>query len=158
MISILKQNSEGLNADIRATGCFFVSCLAIAQRKSGKELSKAQYNALYKKAHSFGFMKNGYMITSDKVINLAFAELGVHKKAFEVGTNSDGFYDWVQKNKNYQKVDACIQKIKQPAGSTYPFHFRVTDKTGGLLFDPYSPEVKSAGSVHIIWYCIKDFS
>lgn len=158
MISILKQNSQGLKRDIQTTGCFFVSCLFIAQTTAGKNLTKKQYNSLYEKAHAAGFMKDRDMVVSDKVINLAFAELGVHKKAFEVGTDKGGFYGWVQKNKNYQKVDACIQKIKQPAGSTYPFHFRVTDKTGELLFDPYSPEVKSAGSVHIIWYCIKDFS
>lgn len=158
MNPILKQNAKDMYKDIQLVGCFFTSCLAIAQMKAGKNLSTAEYNALWDEAHKKGFMKNRCMITSDNVINLGFEKLGVKKKAFEVGTNSGGFYGWVQKNKNYQKVDACIQKIKQPAGSTYPFHFRVTDKTGGLLFDPYSPEVKSAGSVHVIWYCIKDFS
>ncbi|MEL3901193.1 MAG: hypothetical protein P1P67_11845 [Treponema phagedenis] len=157
MKAILKQNSQGLYREIQATGCFFVSCLAIAQMKADKTLSKEQYNALYKKAHVFGFMKNGYMLVSDKVINLAFAELGVNKKAYEVGTDSGGFYGWVQKNKSYQRTDACIQKIKQPQGSVYPFHFRVTDKNGVLIFDPYEPEIKSAGSKHIIIrYCIKD--
>ncbi|MEL5717256.1 DUF261 family protein [Treponema pedis] len=157
MNPIIKQNSQGLNPDIKATGCFFTSCLFIAQANAGKNLTKEQYNVLYEKAHTLGFMKNRDMVVSDKVINLAFEELGVKKKAYEVGTDKAGFYGWVQKNKAYQKIDACIQKIKQPHGSRYPYHFRVTGKKGELLFDPYSPEVKSAGSELIIWYCIKDF-
>lgn len=157
MNPIIKQNSQGLKRDIQTTGCFFVSCLFIAQTTAGKNLTKKQYNSLYEKAHAAGFMKDRDMVVSDKVINLAFEELGVKKKAYEVGTDKASFYGWVQKNKAYQRIDACIQKIKQMPGANHPYHFRVTGKNGELLFDPYAPEVKSAGSVHIIWYCIKDF-
>lgn len=160
MNPILKQNSKGLYKDIQEVGCFFTSCLAVSQMHSGKNLSVEQYNELWDEAHAKGFMKNRSMVKSDKVINLGFEKLGVNKKAFEVGTavgvSSGSFYGWVAKARTYKRADAFIQKIRQPKGSVYPFHFRVVNKAGKLLFDPYSPTVKSAGSEHIIWYCIKE--
>lgn len=155
MNPILKQNAKDMYKDIQQVGCFFTSCLAIAQMKAGKNLSAAEYNALWDEAHKKGFMKNRYMVTSDKVINLAFEKLGVKKKAFEVGTDSGGFYGWTANSKTYTNINACIQKIRRPEGSAYPFHFRVVNEAGELLFDPYSPELKSAGNEHIIWYCIR---
>ncbi|MEL3908049.1 MAG: hypothetical protein P1P64_03410 [Treponemataceae bacterium] len=154
---IIKQNSKGLNPDIQAVGCFFVSALAIAQMHSNKNLTKAQYNKLWELAHARKYMKNRNMVVSAKVINLAFDELGVRKWATEVGTSLGGYYVWVRDNPSYQRVDACIQKIRQPKGSRYPMHFRVTNINGELLFDPYSPEIKSARSEYTIWYCIKDY-
>ncbi|EMB22885.1 hypothetical protein [Treponema denticola] len=154
--TILKQNSKGMYKDIREVGCFFVSCLTIAQMKEGKTLTVEQYNSLWDEAHKAGYMYERRVLVSDKIINLAFKSLGSSKKAFEVGTDQADFYDWVKSHPDYKKVDACIEKIEQEEGAAYPYHFRVVNKEGELLFDPYSPQVKKGGSERIIWYRIID--
>lgn len=154
--TILKQNSKGMNKDIREVGCFFASCLTIAQMKEGKTLTVEQYNSLWEAAHKAGYMYDRRVIVSDKIINLAFKELGSSKRAVEVGTDKAGFYGWVKAQPDYMRVDACIEKIEQEEGSIYPYHFRVVNKEGELLFDPYSPQVKRKASEHIIWYRIVD--
>jgi len=147
----LYQNSEGILPVIQSVGCFFRSCLRIAEIEVGENLIASQINALWKEAKSRGFIdEKSEIVRSAPIINLAFDTLGSEKRAAEVGIFKDGvtsFYPWTWSYAEYQQFNALIQKVHTVNDHT---HFRVVNKQGTVVFDPYFPSPK----ISFIYYSI----
>lgn len=153
-MNALKQNDKSLMRDIQQVGCFFRSAQFIAENKTGKCLTAQQINAMWIWANEKGIIKNRVMVKgAAPIANRTLKILGCSGKFIEVGTFQDGvikFYRGV--HYGLQRIDALIQKVKQPAGSVYPEHFRVVDKFGTVIFDPYEPPLKNCTPVYSILF------
>jgi len=152
---VLFQNSEGLLPAIQSVGCFFRSCLRIAEIEVGENLIASQINALWKEAKSRGFIdEKSEIVRSAPIINLAFDTLGSEKRAAEVGIFKDGetaFCAWTHSYKEYQQFNYLIQKVHTINDHT---HFRVVNKRGTVIFDPYFPSPDIAFIYYSILYHI----
>lgn len=156
-MNALKQNDKNLMRDIQQVGCFFRSAQFIAENKTGKCLTAQQINAMWLWANEKGIIKNRVMVKgAAPIANRALEILGDSGKFVEVGTFQNGvikFYRGV--HYGLQRIDALIQKVKQPAGSVYPEHFRVVDKFGAVLFDPYEPSLKNCTPMYSILFAYR---
>lgn len=153
-MNTLKQNDKSLMRDLQQVGCFFRSAQFIAENKTGKCLTSQQINAMWIWANEKGIIKNRVMVQgAAPIANRTLKILGDSGKFVEEGTFQDGvikFYRGV--HYGLQRIDALIQKVKQPAGSVYPEHFRVVDKFGAVIFDPYEPELKNCTPMYSILF------
>lgn len=139
--------------EISRIGCFFKSCLAIAEMDVGKYFSLEDHSRIWDICKQFGYInKEDNIKMSANIISLAYRKLGVEKQVIEVGTSASGFYPWVMTNKKFQDVKARIQKIEQNGPSKT--HFRLVDKEGKLLWDPHQPEIHCIKPFYTIWYYI----
>lgn len=157
-MNVLKQNNKSLMRDIQQVGCFFRSAQFIAENKLQKALSPQQINAMWIWANEKGVIKRRVMVQgAAPIANRTLKVLGDSGRFIEVGTFQNGatnFYKSIPKN--LQRIDALIQKVKQPAGSVYPEHFRVVDKAGTLIFDPYEPPLKNCTPMYSILFAFTD--
>ena len=157
-MNALKQNDKNLMQDIQQVGCFFRSAQFIAENKTAQCLSPQQINAMWLWANEKGVIKNRVMVKgAAPIANRTLKILGDSGKFVEVGTFQNGvikFYRGV--HYGLQRIDALIQKVKQPAGSVYPEHFRVVDKFGAVLFDPYEPPLKNCTPMYSILFAFTD--
>jgi len=161
MLNMIKQNTSGIKKDIQEVGCFFRSAQGIAEFKTNARLTIEEINSLWDEAITKGWVKKREMTSgAGPIINQTFKHL--HKthnvplfKAFEIGTKKDGvttYYPSVPKE--MQNPKAFIQKIRQPKGSAFPFHFRIVDASGSLFWDPYQPQIKMVSEVYTILFNI----
>ena len=157
-MNALKQNDKNLMQDIQQVGCFFRSAQFIAENKTAQCLSPQQINAMWLWANEKGVIKNRVMVKgAAPIANRTLKILGDSGKFVEVGTFQNGvikFYRGV--HYGLQRIDALIQKVKQPAGSVYPEHFRVVDKFGAVIFDPYEPPLKNCTPMYSILFAFTD--
>lgn len=150
---MLKQNSAGLLDDIKAIGCFFKSCIAVAELQTGISLTAEQHNEMWRECGLLKYIIEENIKNSAPIIQMAFRYLGKSVSVVEVGTDKDGYYKWIQNNPKYQRIDARIEKILQ--GGPSKTHFRVVSDGNEVLFEPHNPEIRSLGHVHTIWYFIE---
>lgn len=154
---MIKQNDKRLLPDIQSIGCFVRSCGAIAELKSGNELSARQINNLWAWAKKSGNVdyKNDVK-HSAPIISKAYEMLGGKGRFFEVATFRNGkmgYYASV--GEGLRKAEKWyIQKIK--TNGKVGTHFRVIDYKGDLLFDPYEPEVIVQGIFYSIVYAFQE--
>lgn len=154
---MIKQNDKRLLPEIQKIGCFVRSCGAIAELKSGKELSYRQINELWEQAKKSGNVDYKNEVKhSAPIITNACKMLGFKGCFFEIATFKNGkmgYYasvgDAMRKAEKWY-----IQKIK--TNGAEGTHFRVIDYKGDLLFDPYEPDVTPAGIFYSIVYAFKE--
>ncbi|MEL3905112.1 MAG: DUF261 family protein [Treponemataceae bacterium] len=153
-MNALKQNDKSLMHDIQEVGCYFRSAQFIAENKTGTCLTAQQINAMWLWANEKGVIKRRVMVQgAAPIANRTLKILGDSGRFVEVGTFQDGtvsYYNGV--HYGLQRIDALIQKVKQPAGSVYPEHFRVVDKFGTVIFDPYEPPLKNCTPMYSILF------
>lgn len=153
-MNALKQNNKSLMRDIQQVGCFFRSAQFIAENKTAQCLTAQQINAMWIWANEKGIIKNRIMVKgAAPIANRALEILSDDGRFVEVGIFQNGtttYYTGV--HYGLQRIDALIQKVKQPAGSVYPEHFRVVDKASTVLFDPYEPPLKNCTPMYSILF------
>ena len=163
MLELLKQNSRGMKRDICEVGCFFRSSIALVEFMLNEALSAKEINTMWDVGIGLGYIKNRELIKGGApIINIA---LDVFKKkgsptfkAYEIGTARNGipsFYSGVNTSLLEPKDFHYIQKIVQPKGSLYPYHFRVVNSDYSLKWDPYEPVVKMQKEDYSIIFAIK---
>lgn len=146
----LKQNSNGVKAPIRTIGCFYRSCLWIAEKETGKAFTASQINELWDSARERNYIDINFdLVHPDRLITLALRELGDDKTtAYQIGIFSSGelsYWNWVNENPEYKRIDYFIQKIKSPENYNSLYHFRVVNNRGIVIFEPYSTAICPAG-------------
>jgi hypothetical protein len=154
-MDLIHQNANGILSVVQATGCFFVSAITLAEIQAQKSFSAAQVNALWSLAAKKGWVADGNIKQSAPIASAALQELGCSGRFVEVGTRSNEgaqieFYGSVADN--LRRADALIRKIRQPKGSPYPYHFKVVDESGGVVFDPWAPNGIRGSTVYDIIY------
>lgn len=146
----MKQNEIGLYYIIQKSGCFFMSCLFIAEQISGKMFNAGEVNSLWASAKRIRYIdENDNILNSEGVINLALILAESSCRIVEVATFKDGVMGWYSWVKD-KRADFFIQKGDQSGPQKY--HFYVVDKYGDLIWDPYEPAVNITGVVHTICY------
>ena len=147
----LKQTDEKLNEEIQEFGCFFRCCTNIAEREVGKSLSADQINCLWKIAHYEGWIIGDDLKKMTPLIEYTINMLTKKNiDVYEVGTFKHGkveYYGWTNNYKQYHDFNYLIQKIKTGNNND---HYRLVDKRGRVIFDPYHPAPK----VREIYYSI----
>lgn len=149
----IKQNNIGCRKEIQEYGCFYRSCGLIAEIKSGRNLTVSHLNEGWDYCKSKGYISpSDNVVDSAAIINYFWNDVfNLPGKFVEIGTFKNGYtnyYGWVQKNKEYQRIDALIQKIG--CNGYYGIHFRPVSKKGVLLEDPHEPEI----NVQQVFYSI----
>ncbi len=137
------QNHNDLYPVIQDVGCYFRSCLHIAELESHKILSPTQINRLWDKANSLGQIIDSNLKKPGPLIELGCKELGLDRTAFDVAIFKYGqidYYGWVKSHPQYKNYKYLIQKVQTVNDHE---HYRVVDVFGNVIFDPYhpSPEV-----------------
>lgn len=163
MLEILKQNQRPLKRDICEVGCFFRSSIALAEFIMNEALSGQEINSMWDAGIGSGYIKNRELIKGGApIINMAldiFKEKGHPSfRAYEIGTSRGGvpaFYKGVSTSLLQVEDFHYIQKIVQPKGSAYPYHFRVVNSDGSLKWDPYEPIIRMQREDYTIIYAIK---
>lgn len=143
---MIKQNDKSLKSVIQKIGCYYRCCAAIAELKTKKELTAEQLNDGWKWAK-----KNGHINTNDDlldkhaefIINYFLEILGDQGIVREIGIFDSGIFVWYGEESD---GDFFIQKIIQ--GGPSKTHFRIVDKYGILVWDPYEPSIKVKGVVY----------
>lgn len=154
---LIHQNSPDIQIkQIRDIGCFFRSCLWVAENYTGKYFDGHDIDFLWIDAQLEGYLDDDNNLKkAANLIQLALSRLDVNTKVYEIGTFENGkieYYKWVKKNPKFQRNDAFIQKIKTPVVDT---HFRVVDYKGDLLFDPWKPAQEVVSIYYSIIFYIK---
>ncbi len=153
-MNLIKQNDARLIKDIREVGCFFRSAQALAEIKTGTTLTAEQINAMWGWSIRNGHIENRVMVNGAMPIaNKTLKYLGSPGQFIEVGLFQNGkttYYKSIPKH--LKRIDFLIQKAKQKAGAKYKNHFRVVDRFGCVIFDPYEPTVEVAGSEYSILF------
>lgn len=155
-MKFIKQNNPACLPEIREIGCFVRSCGIIAEFKTNKNLTPEQINALWLWAKKTGCVnKYNNVVKSAPIATQALRMLGDSKGRFiEVGTFDKTLHYYASIKKEDRHVDALIQKIV--TNGSQGTHFRVVDKYGNLMEDPYSPEIVPKGVMYSILYIYKE--
>lgn len=148
---MIYQNDSALSERMQKSGCFIRSSFLVAELKTGKVLDAKLINILENLCIERGYVDDAqYSVkVSAPIIQLAFEYLGEHRKVIEIGTSRDGedtLYQWARGS----RIDARIQKIRQPGPQKY--HFRVMEE--GRVYDPHDPQITSLGEEYSILYRI----
>lgn len=148
----IKQNTSGLYLDIQKIGCFFISCLDIAQTIADRTLTIEAVNRLWDISHSLSYINKDNNVTdSAKIINRTLEYLGSAKKVREVAVFKEGRFLWYKSvDKKDRIADYFIQKITQ--GGISKTHFRVVDCKGEVIEDPHDPPIRALSVVYSICY------
>lgn len=151
---MIKQNDDRCMPIIRRIGCFVRSCGAIAELKTGKELSAYQINILWVWAKKHGYVNDhDDVVQSAPIATEALRMLGDTGRFVEIATKypekAPQYYGWVDTEmKNGEKY--FIQKIR--THGKLKTHFRVVNEKGKLVFDPFEPAVHVVGEFHTVVY------
>ena len=153
-MNYLFQNDPALYQVIQRIGCFFRSALHLAELKAGRALTAQEINALWEKSKKLEYIttlhgEKNCVANSAAIANLALQTLGCFGKFVEVAVFRNGTFTWYASVKE-RRADAFIQKIRQ--GGPSKTHFRCVDKTGGVIFEPHDPPIKSLGIFYTICY------
>lgn len=151
---MIKQNDLRCMTVIRRIGCFVRSCGAIAEIKTGRELTAHQINLLWVWAKKRGHVnEHDDVVESAPIINEALRVLGGRGRFVEIGTKypdkETSYYGWVGLDL-IEGEKFFIEKIR--THGKFKTHFRVVNERGKLVFDPYEPSVHVVGSFHTIVY------
>lgn len=153
---MIYQNDKRLSERMQKWGCFIRSCLIIAERIAGKELTDIQINLIEAEALKAGYIddKTYTVKSSAPIIRLAFDYLtGKPAKVIEIATSVNGkvtFYPSVKDQ--YKRVDAQIRKYKQ--GGPSKTHF--VAQLDGETIDPHDPAIRDLGEIYAICYYIEE--
>ena len=116
------QNDEGLNKNIRASGCYFLSLLYIAQIENNYEYTVGSINSFYKYCVRQGYIdKTCTIIKPDNILNHLLKD---DKKIYQIGVIQDGestYWGWVR-NYHYEWVI-----LQHETNSSYGTHFTVVN-------------------------------
>ncbi len=152
MKTYLKQNDEGLHDDIRRIGCFWRSGLHIAELMSGEKFQAAcELNILWNDSLDEVLIDSSLDLYKGVVpiIQLGLDYFGCNRKIVEVGTFSSGetsYYGWYRNEPILNPGERFyIQKVKLGDLHQEPYHYRVVDNRGEVMFDPYDPTIEPVG-------------
>jgi len=115
--------------EIQVSGCYFCSCLQIAEQVTNVKFDFNDILSVKDYAITRGILGPGCFVRApDALITLAMRALGnshqsvvFKKKIFTVKEAVGGYF---------------IQRVKQPEGSLFDYHFRVVNKKLRILYDP----------------------
>lgn len=148
---MIKQNHPQCMPIIRSVGCFVRSCWALAELKTGRRLKANEINKLWIFGKSSNLIDhNNNVKESAPLATEALRVLGDSGSFVEIATFIEGkmnYYSWVTPAMKERKK-WFIQKIK--TNGKIGTHFRVVNKEGKLIFDPYEPEC----TVQSIFYSV----
>ena len=153
---MIKQNDKNCMKVVQDIGCFVRTCGLVAEYKVDACLTASQINSLWIWGkENYYINQDNNVVNSEALINRALTMLGGKGRFIEVGTFVGGktnYYPAIPPK--YRHIDACIQKIAQggPSGT----HFRLVDKDGGLIEDPYEPPIKPLGIFYSILYAYEE--
>lgn len=139
---MIYQNDARLNEKIRRFGCNFRSLLAIAEVYTGKELLAKDiadaYNDLVGKA-----MDGDCTMTSQLglVPRWAFKRLGhAQYRVEQIGiVYPPHRFEFWKSARVYSIRKDVMHPIGYQGRSSVTFHFRLADRMGKVIFDPYNP-------------------
>lgn len=155
---MIKQNNPECLQIIQKIGCFVRSCGAIAELKEMKQFTANQINELWLWAKKSGNIDhNDDVKHSAPIATHALRMLGNETGRFvEVATFKNGRMNYYASIPDSWKTlpKSYIQKVK--TDGQIGTHFRVINCEGGLLFDPYEPEVKVQDLFYSIVYAYKE--
>lgn len=143
---MIKQNDKRLLSKIQKIGCYYRCCAAIAEMKTGKELTAVQLNDGWcwaKKNNHINLTDDLLDRHAEFVINYFLGILDNPGKVVEIGIFESGKFIWYGEDGN---GDFFIQKIVQNGPSKT--HFRIVDKYGVCLWDPVEPAIKVKGVIY----------
>jgi hypothetical protein len=138
---MILQTDPGLPEIVNLGGCHGRSLLAIAEFWTGAELALEQVNTAFEWAMQDPLiMKGDCTMGRDlhRLINYGFRLLGHEKpKAAQIGIVDPGakFEFWASTGV-YTILKGLLHEVGYKGRKTPTFHFRLGDRTGGLLFDP----------------------
>ena len=148
------QNDPQMWEKVRKYGCNFRSLLAIAEFYCDQELTaddiKDAYAAMVGKAMDADCTMNAQL---SLVTRWAFNRLGHPYQALQVGIvyPPAKFEFWKS-----ARVYTILKGLMHPTGydgRSYPtFHFRLGDRMGKVIFDPYDPSPKIISEDCVLLY------
>lgn len=154
---MIKQNDKKCLTVIQKIGCFVRSSAALAEFKTGKELTAEQINALWDWAKKSGHINHDNIVKhSAPIATRALRMLGDERGQFiEIATFTKGRMNYYGSVTEDLKAlpKSFIQKIKTEY--TAGTHFRVVAGDGSILFDPYEPAIKALDIYYSIVYAYK---
>lgn len=154
---MIKQNDKDCLPIVQKIGCFVRSCGAMAEFKTGKELTAEQINALWDWAKKSGHINaNNCVKHSAPIATRALRMLGDnHGQFIEIATFTKGRMNYYGSVTEDLKVlpKSFIQKIKTEC--TAGTHFRIVGSDGSVMFDPYEPPIKALDIYYSIVYAYK---
>lgn len=139
---MIYQNDARLNEKIRRFGCNFRSLLAIAEVYTGKQLLAKDiedaYAELVGKAMDAECTMNAQL---SAVPRWAFKRLGhAGYGVAQVGIVYPPMrFEFWKSARVFTILKGVMYPIGYQGRSSVTFHFRLGDRTGKLLFDPYNP-------------------
>lgn len=135
------QNDKRLKDIIQTDGCFVRSCLHIGELETHKCFDADTINMLWTRAVNYGWLLHDNLKKPDLLIQESIKVLsGIDREVFQVGVFKHGiitYWDWIMKYPKYQNYNYLIQKVQTVNGN---IHYRVVDRFGKVIFDPYSPQ------------------
>ena len=133
---MIYQNDPRLYEVIQKVGCFFMCCIMIAKLGSKHEYTTDEINKLWDLAKA-----RGYINTKDEMIN----SVGV------INLASDIKFKQVCHSYNktlHPNADYYIQKAYILNPHKEPYHFRLMNRDGAIIYDPYNPSVEMGAEVY----------
>jgi len=126
------QNDPKLHEDIQRVGCLYLSLVRMVEVEHGTPMDIPFVNEIWEQSKLRGFVSASNMMRNpDGVIRLLggkLAQVGQQK----AGINT--FWQWAKGP--LQEYRYMVEKVKTPG--PVGTHFRLCDKDGVLIYDPYS--------------------
>lgn len=152
-----QQNKNLLNP-IQEYGCFFLSCVNLAECINKKKLSYKEVNDLWdfhKKLEDINY--NDDIVNSANIIKncLFITDEEYNYKVYEIAIKMKGdikYYKIPSEWKNKEDEYYYIQKVVTAKGNT---HFRVVNKNDDVIIDSYYPIPKIKRVLYTIVYFVK---
>jgi hypothetical protein len=142
---------------INVIGCFVRSCGAVAELKSGKELSAEQIDHLWIFGKNHGYIdEHDNVKESAPIINEAARILELKGRFFEVATFKNGILEYYKSvsDELRRAPKSYIQKVA--TNGEVGTHYWVVNYAGKILFDPYEPPVNPRKVLYTIVYAYKE--
>lgn len=151
---IFQDNKNNLEV-IQKVGCFFCCACELAELVTTKNLTSEILNKLWNESKKLGIIDgDNRLVACQDLATLSLRELGDEGKFIEIATFEQGqfnWYKWVKRNLKNKKL-YFIQKIKTNENEIGT-HFRIVDKKGFVLYDPYSKGVKCEKVFYSVVLC-----
>ncbi len=135
------QNDPRLPESIRRWGCNFRCLLAIAEDYCAEELTVEDIQDAYVELVGVAMDPNCTMNAQlSLVTRWAFKRLGHSYQAVQVGlVYPPSRFEFWKFARVYSILKGVIHPIGYQGRTTVTFHFRLGDRMGKVIFDPYDP-------------------
>ena len=152
------QQNGNLLKPIQDYGCFFLSCVNMAEFINGKKLNYKEVNYLWdfhKKIEDINY--NDDIVNSANIIQncLFITDENYNYKVYEIALKMKGdikYYKIPKEWQNRENEYYYIQKIITEKGNT---HFRVVNKNDDVIIDSYSPIPKIKRVLYTLVYFVQ---